>query len=477
MSRAAAAALALGASLASGKVALAATPAPTQTIAVDRDDDDLDGKPDAEQSPVPKALLPRLALLDRSLVGKRVTALSGAEHLRILGADGAVVRWGDIVSKNARLQGLSVGSVVLTAPGGLSVRVDVAGVGFRDGTGHDLDLVTERASLDRLPPDRAPASADATYDDPDALRAHVDLPPGSMVDPHGLTVESLGASGASIDTLEGVALERIACAGGAACFASAPLRFVVDDADRTHPLVEKRSVRAEVGGAVVLRYGGASQSIRIEGPRSTPVGPIPRLRAVVRPFVIRTGPKGVPAIGGNDAGAVAAVRSELAFASATWGQCGITFGAAEKLAVTVVDPPPSWLLSFGDDLGLVGGGGSVKVKIDGKPVTSAITAGQSPLGAARAFAKEAERAGFSATLSPNVRIVPAANGSVDVLLRKDKSLAHLEPASGTKVTDDPSMSVRIGTVDLSDGLFHFGDMDSMSGTLEERTLVKSFDDG
>lgn len=477
MSRAALAALALGASLASSAVALAATPTPTQTIAVDRDDDDLDGRPDAEQPRLPRAILPKLARVEPSLVGKRVTALSGGEHLRLLGADGVVLGWGDMIPKDARLQGRSVGRVVLAASGGDSVTIDVVGVGFRDGTGHELDLATERASLERLPPDRAPASAGATYDDPDALRARVELPPGGVVDPHGVTVESVGVSGASIDTLEGVALERVRCAGDAECFASAPLRFVVDDADRTHPLVEKRSVRAEVGGAIVLRYAGASQSIRVEGPRSTPLGPLPRLRAHVRPFVIRTGPRGAPAIGGNDAGAIAAVRTEIASASATWGQCGITFGDAARLPVTVVDPPPSWLVSFGDDLGLVGGGGSVKVKIDGKPVTSAITAGQSPLGAARVFAKEAEKAGFSATLSSNVRIVPAANGSVDVLLRKDKMLAHVEPASGSKVTDDPSMNVRIGVVDLSDGLFHFGDMDSMSGTLEERTLLKSFDDG
>ena len=470
-------ALAFGASLFQGPVALAATPPPTLTLAVDRADDDLDGKPDATQAALPKTILAKLPLVPAALVGKRVVASSGAEHVRIVAADGHVLRSGDLVAKSAHFQGVSVGRAELGAPREPSVTVDVVGIGFRDGAGHDLDLVKDRASLERLPPDRAPARADATSDDVDALRARIELPAGTTVDPHGVVVESFGAAGASIDTLEGVALEKVGCAGGNACFVTAPLRFVVDDVDRSHPLAEGRSVRAEVGGAVVVRYAGAAQSIRVEGPRITSLGPIPRMRAVVRPFVIRTAPKGAPAIGGNDAGAVVAVRTELALASATWGQCGISFGDAEKTEVSVVDPPPSWVVSFGDDLGLAGSGGSVKVKIDGKPVTSTITAGASPLGAARAFAIAAEKAGFSATLSPNVRIVPAANGSVDVLLRKDKSLAHVEPATGTKVTDDASMSVRIGTVDLSDGLFHFGDMDSMSGTLEERTLLKSFDDG
>ena len=39
------------------------------------------------------------------------------------------------------------------------------------------------------------------------------------------------------------------------------------------------------------------------------------------------------------------------------------------------------------------------------------------------------------------------------------------------------MSVHVGSVDLSDGLQHFGDVDSVAGTLEERTLVKSVEDG
>jgi hypothetical protein len=39
------------------------------------------------------------------------------------------------------------------------------------------------------------------------------------------------------------------------------------------------------------------------------------------------------------------------------------------------------------------------------------------------------------------------------------------------------LTIRIGSVDLSDGLEHFTDTDSVAGTLEERTLIKAFDDG
>ncbi|HEY2509668.1 MAG TPA: hypothetical protein VGI39_02310, partial [Polyangiaceae bacterium] len=56
-------------------------------------------------------------------------------------------------------------------------------------------------------------------------------------------------------------------------------------------------------------------------------------------------------------------------------------------------------------------------------------------------------------------------------------LASLEPsASGEPLSSDVTLVARIGLVDLSDGLQHFGDMDSVAGTLEERALIKAVDD-
>ena len=72
------------------------------------------------------------------------------------------------------------------------------------------------------------------------------------------------------------------------------------------------------------------------------------------------------------------------------------------------------------------------------------------------------------------RISSGAAPSVDVALRRaDGQLATAELVSSS----DATMSVSVGAVDLSDGLQHFGDTDSVAGTLEERTLVKSVDDG
>ncbi|WP_394820903.1 hypothetical protein [Pendulispora albinea] len=379
---------------------------------------------------------------------------------------------------HAALLGIAVCTFAVTVPANApAAEVDEVQVGFRDGTGKDIDVALERASLERTPPERAPPTADAKYEDPDALRVTAMVPPQAAVP--SLGVESLTATGTKLDRIPEIALESVTCPPLAParfrCFATVPLRFVVDEIDRAHPVVEARSLRAEVGGAiVVLSKGRKLQTLRVAGPRNSPVGPIPRLRATLRPFVLRNVPGGGPAIGGNDAGAMAQLRTELALASAVWGQCGVTFGPAQALDVRVIDPPPPHLVAFGDDMGLPASGGEVRVRIDGREVTLNTRPRESADRAAREFAAVASRAGFMAVVSPNARIGPGAMGSVDVSLRrKSGQLASAELVN----TTDSTLSVRVGAVDFSDGLQHFGDMDSMAGTLEERTLIKALDDG
>jgi hypothetical protein len=253
----------------------------------------------------------------------------------------------------------------------------------------------------------------------------------------------------------------------------------MDDVDRNHPLVAGRSIRAELGGALVFRSGGRkAQMVRVLGPRDSPIGPIGRLRASLHAFVVRVTPGGSPAIGGTDTGAVEALRTELAAASTIWGQCGLTFGDPRSLDVKLVDPPPSHLVAIGDDLGLMASGGEIRVRIEGKTISVPTTPGEGPDVVAENLSRAAEKAGFSAVVSPNARIGPALGRSVDVSLRhKDGSLVAVDTAPGAPLSTDPTLSVRIGSVDVSDGLQHFTDVDAMSGTLEERTLLKAIDDG
>jgi hypothetical protein len=49
--------------------------------------------------------------------------------------------------------------------------------------------------------------------------------------------------------------------------------------------------------------------------------------------------------------------------------------------------------------------------------------------------------------------------------------------TGGRASNDATLSVMIGAVDLEDGLEHFSDVNAAAGTIEERALLKSLDDG
>src|SRR5687767_6377508 len=189
---------------------------------------------------------------------------------------------------------------------------------------------------------------------------------------------------------------------------------------------------------------------------------------------MRLAPGGAPAVGSTDVGAITSLRQELAVASGTWGQCGITFGPTSQMDVKVVSPPPPFLIAIGDDIGLPASGGDMRLRVEGKAVTLSTKKGWSTRQVALEVQRAIERSGFKATLSENARISSGATASVDVSVKRvDGQLATVELVSSS----DPTLSVAIGSVDLTDGLQHFGDTDSVAGTLEERTLVKAIDDG
>jgi hypothetical protein len=453
-------------------------------VIADRDDDDGDEQPDGEAAVLAPAARADLVPLDAKYVGATLTPISDKESARLV-VNGRTLAWGERVPAGAAIQGVSPGRVVViarTKERETAIAIDVYGVGLRDGAKKPVDLAREHASIERTPPSRVDLDdADRPYDDPDALRVLLTSPSESP--PLGsVSVESVTAEGATLDTLRDVKLLSVACdkadpsAPATTCVASAPIRFVVDDVDRSHALVKDRSVRAEVGGAIVVRdaAGKKLQAIRVAGPRASASGPIGRYKLTIRPVVMRLTSGGAPAVGGNDAGAIAAVRQELALASATWGQCGISFGDVKVLDVKVVSPPPPYLVTIGDDVGLPASGGEIKLKIEGKPVSVTTKKGWSTRQVALELQRVAQRIGARATLSENARISPGAAPSVDVAVKKPNGdLASVELISST----DATLSVNVGAVDLTDGLQHFGDTDSVAGTLEERALVKAVEDG
>ncbi len=141
-----------------------------------------------------------------------------------------------------------------------------------------------------------------------------------------------------------------------------------------------------------------------------------------------------------------------------------------------MDPPPSHLVAVGDDLGLLATGGEIRIRVDGKGISVPTTPGESADQVAENLVRSVERAGLLAVVSPNARIGPGVTSSVDVSLRRrDGTLLAVETLPGAPLSTDPTLSVRIGSVDMSDGLQHFTDVDAMAGTLEERTLLKAID--
>jgi hypothetical protein len=452
------------------------------TLIADRDDDDADDRPDAESDFVALAARVDVVTLDARYTGATLTPRSGRESARLL-VQGRPLAWGERIPAGAQLQGVVPGRLSVVARSGTrewTLAIDVHGIGVRDGEKKPVDMARQHASIERTPPARIDLDdADHRFDDPDALRVVTTSPEGAA--PLGaLTVDSLAADGGSLDVIRDVKLLSVACdpsmAAGATCSASAPLRLVVDDVDRSHPLVATRSVRAEVGGALVVRdaSGKKLQAIRVAGPRTSGAGPLGRHRLTIHPVVMRLTPGGAPAVGGTDQGAIAALKQELSLASATWGQCGISFGPVTQMDVKVMSPPPPYLVAIGDDVGLPASGGEIHLRIEGRPLSITTKKGWSTRQVALELQRTAQRLGLSATLSENARIAPGAAPSVDVAMKRvDGQLATVELVSSS----DATLSVNVGAVDLTDGLQHFGDTDSVAGTLEERALVKAVDDG
>jgi hypothetical protein len=228
-----------------------------------------------------------------------------------------------------------------------------------------------------------------------------------------------------------------------------------------------------------VHFGEAkAASIRVGGPRDSALGPLGRFRSRLRVRLVRLAAHGSVPIGGDDAGALALAREEVNTASGIWGQCGIHFGNNDELDVQVVDPPTSHLLAIGCDLGLPATGGQLAFRVGKKQFKVFTRRGQTPTQVASEVVSAIKAAGLRATLTGNPRIMPGALRSADVLVKKaDGSLATIEALDKLPLSTDKSLEVCVGEVDLSDGLGHFNDFDAMAGTVEERTLIKAFDDG
>lgn len=269
------------------------------------------------------------------------------------------------------------------------------------------------------------------------------------------------------------------------CAITEPIRVVADDRDALHPLIRTRSVQGALGASLTVKLsaGAALARTRVAGPRNTRLGRIERYRATLRFVLVRLAKGAALPL----AQTVQQARSKVARAqhraNQLWGSCGIAFGEVQALELEVVDPPPPSLLAVGCGHGLPASGGHVRLRVGSDRVELPIKRGLRPNAVARQLAAAIEAKGYAVGVSDNARKANEAFPSSDLLVRratpgtKKGALVALSPIEGTRLSDDATLRLCIGRVNLSDGLRHFRDVDARVGTLEERTLIKALDDG
>ncbi len=441
---------------------------------VDADDDDDDGVADRELARVSSHALESLTWLSRDELDAGVRAPS-AGPFRFVTPDGRPVPGGAVVpGSRVGLQGLRVGTGALRTRGGLAA-VDVVEIRTLDAAERPIDMTRSHVSLARTLPTELSGQQEA-----DAIRFLAIGPAQSL--PRSLQVVSFDATGRQLDSVGPIAMSARACPPGTEpelhCRISQAVRASTDAVDRGHPAAAARSILAEVGGRIRAEAGGEpAASIRVGGPRGAAGIPSGRYRATVRAHVVRATPGGAPAVGVDEEQAIELLRSELRTASALWGQCGISFGPVEQLEIQVVDPPPTHLVAVGCDTGMPASGGTMRIEVEGRVFEVDTRPGELPVAAATRLAARVGQAGYQVRVRPNAPIARSAVRTADVVIRRANGApANVTTPDSAPASNDPTLPVCLGAVDLADGLQHFTDFDAASGTVEERTLVRAYED-
>lgn len=294
--------------------------------------------------------------------------------------------------------------------------------------------------------------------------------------PPAVDIRTLDRAGNSFDQKLRVPLERtlLASEPGKACVQSPLVRITPERFDAHCASSGLCQLEGQSGGQLQLGHGKQTWfSIAVAGPQQVPFGPTV-WRAQLRVRIVRTWAKGVPPIGRDDSAAVALVRHEIHIANQLWGQCGIFFGDEAETDVVVVDPPEPAMLSLGCGAGLVASGGDVALQIGPHKLGIQTRSGDSPRVVALRLARSAEALGIRTEIHVNPRIQPAAQESIDLEFRsRSGTRLPIRAIPNRSLSDDPTLGICVGIVDLTDGLDHFTNSSAMAGTLEERSLLRS----
>jgi hypothetical protein len=266
-------------------------------------------------------------------------------------------------------------------------------------------------------------------------------------------------------------------------FRSQYLRLVGDEVDVRAQGVRDRVLHVALRDRVVIRYraqsGALTTEYRVGEPGSSKsVRAARSVTLAVR--ILRVRPGGLPSVGVDDESAIRLGREQVRVANEIWLQCFVSFGDPREADVRIVDPPPPTMIAVADGDGLPArGGGVVRFRVNGKLIPLIRTQrGATPSQTAWSIAQAVRRAGFAARVLENPPAEFGAGSSADVLVRSnDGGWVTITPATrGAPIGSDVRQSVQVGEVDLLDGLTEFNNMNSRSGTLEERALIHALAD-
>jgi hypothetical protein len=305
---------------------------------------------------------------------------------------------------------------------------------------------------------------------------------GFGANPGSIALATRRADGSSLDALPSVTLSPWACPPSNAsgpCWATLPLRLTIDRLDRDYPAAKGRALEAALGGELlVAREGRVLERFRVGGPMSPAFSAYERLRAKLRVRILRVSPGGAPAIGRDAGSASGRARADVAAGGRRWPNGAIDLAGPKGPDVEVVDPPPSALIAVGCDAGLPASGGQISLEAAGRRIRVSTRPGDTPAVVAERLAQALRGAGLRVVLSPNHRTSAGVAGTVDVLVRNARGdLVSIAPLPKLALSSDATLEVCLGEVDLENGLTHFVESDAAAGTVEERALVKAFDDG
>jgi hypothetical protein len=458
------------------------------TIAVDADDDDEDGQFDARQDEnVPEA---NLHPFDLKRAGAR-GHLNVEGPLRILHR-GRVVQ-PPVALRRFRqpgswaLQGLRASNqaalVLETEKQTRRVRVRVVAISLLDANNELLDARRDAVGVSRRITNDASLPRGADYDEtspgPENVRIELFDPKADGLRARASLVSVDPESGTVRHALREVELKR---PDPGLPFRSPWLRLVGDRIDAEAPGVTDQVLRTALRDIIRVRYetpgGVATQSLRVGRPGDEKGARAAR-QAHLRIRVLRHQREGIQVIGESQQAALRLARKQVGIANEIWGQCFLGFGRPSEADVGLIDPPPPTLLSVGEGDGLPArGDGEIRFRIGQQGIGPIPTAaGAEPVTTALAVARAIREAGYRARVTENAPTEFGAGRSADILVRtRNGELVTLSRDGEHPLSTDARQRVVIGSVDLGDGLQEFDNMTAMSGTLEERTLLKALSD-